>query len=1241
MRSLQDLRQKLSQQYNLAEADVIQQLAENCQLSPESRRNIEISAADLVTGIRSDAQPGLMEQFLAEYGLSTKEGVALMCLAEAYLRTPDALSLDALIRDKIGSGDWGSHAGSAGSFLVNASTWALMLTGRLFKEPKPGEQPLSDVMLQAVSRLGEPLTQKAIAQAMKILGKQFVLGRNIQEALATSRKSGNKNYRYSFDMLGEAARTEHDAEKYFHAYANAINEITRDATDAPLHERAGISVKLSALHPRYEQVQRQRVMRELVPRLLTLAKQACAANIGFTVDAEEADRLELSLDVIEAVLSNPDLAGWEGFGVVVQAYTKQASVVIQCLEQMARSLGRRITVRLVKGAYWDYEIKNSQVLGLHNYPVFTRKLLTDVSYLSCARQLLNASDTIYPQFATHNAHSACAIIEMAEPHQQFEFQRLHGMGEALHRLLKEKYNRPCRIYAPVGVHKDLLAYLVRRLLENGANSSFVHKLLDENAPVESLVEDPFSALKKLNPIANPRIPLPAGLYGDSRINSSGINLNLPLQQNTLAQQVEPFQQHQWKAQANIPGAEISSQGDPVYSPTHPQLKVGEATETDAKSIELALANATNVYESWTTTPVSQRAEIVDRIADLYQQNQAELIALATLEAGKTRLDGILEIREAIDFCRYYAAQARNTMTDGKTRGIGPIVCISPWNFPLAIFTGQITAALVSGNPVLAKPAEQTTLMAARAIELMYEAGVPEQVLQFVPGNGATVGAALTSSDQVKAVCFTGSIDTATLIDKSLSVHADQDYRLIAETGGLNTMIVDSTALLEQAVRDIVTSAFQSAGQRCSALRILCVQQEIEKPLLEMLEGAARELVIGDPWQVATDVGPVIDEEAKQVIVQHCDKMTEQGRLIFKVPLPDDLPDGHFVSPIAFRLNDLQELKQEIFGPVLHVYSYRAGELDKLVQQINASGFGLTMGIHSRIDTRVKRISSSARIGNIYVNRNQIGAVVGTQPFGGQGLSGTGPKAGGPQYLGAFCSGLVELEQQVNLPEHEIAGIEVADKVLLKKLKTNTDPAISLTLWDQVYFRQKALHPIILSLPKAYADIAAAASSEAQNLKHQEQELPGPTGERNLLSTHARGMVLCLGGGEQHPSALITQVFRALLTGNLVTINSDEDDEVATTLRSAFEQHGLLNRILWVDSKTINAALDTTPCSVVMYDGDAENTRQFRQILAARSGERIALLTSNCDSERLLVEKVVSTDTTASGGNASLLALDDK
>lgn len=1240
MMTLSELRQQISRHRFCDEADAIRRLTASAELDQAKLQCAVDHAAELVRSIRRDAQPGLMEQFLAEYELSTKEGVALMCLAEAYLRTPDATSLDALIRDKIGSGDWKSHLGTGGSFLVSASTWALMFTGSMFKERESDELPVSELMLETVARLGETLTQKAINQAMKILGKQFVLGRSIAEAIEQSEKESNRPYRYSFDMLGEAARTAQDADKYFEAYNHAISALAVRETSADVQSNPGISVKLSALHPRYEYVQRHRVMDQLVPRLQALAQRACAAGIGFAIDAEEADRLELSLDVVEAVLSKPELGGWDGFGVVVQTYLKQAPLVIKWLAALAAALNRRITVRLVKGAYWDFEIKQAQAMGMDNYPVYTRKVITDVSYLHCAQQLLDASDHIYPQFATHNAHTASAILELAKPHKAFEFQRLHGMGEALHRLLMEKHNVPCRIYAPVGVHKDLLAYLVRRLLENGSNNSFVHRLLDESSPVEQLTSDPVETMRSLSVIPNPRIPLPGDLFGAARANSRGINLNLPLHAGALDDMLKRYKSKQWQARPMIAGVKIKDEGRSVYSPSDSSVKIGEVVDTDERFVDTALERAQQSFTGWSGRDVEERAAILEKIADLYQENRAELIALTSLEAGKTRMDGILEIREAIDFCRYYAAEARAQSAAKRVQGIGPVVCISPWNFPLAIFTGQIAAALVCGNTVLAKPAEQTPLIAARAVELMYQAGVPEDVLQFLPGEGATVGRALTSDRVVRGVCFTGSTQTARLIDTALAVNADPDCRLIAETGGLNTMIVDSTALLEQAVRDILASAFQSAGQRCSALRILCIQEEIEQPLLEMLEGAAQELVIGDPWLESTDVGPVIDAEAQKVIIGHCERMTQKGRLLFRVELPPALSDGYFVPPSVFRLESLDELKQEIFGPVLHVIPFRATKLTELIDRINGSGFGLTMGVHSRVDTRVNRICRFARVGNIYVNRNQIGAVVGVQPFGGEGLSGTGPKAGGPHYLRRFYRSEEPLPDRPGEVNRALDDRLAPDDSIVKSLKAAGSPAISQQLWSEYGDRLSVLNAVIAHLPEPLAGYARAACQVDKDLSFRPILLQGVTGEKNQLSLHGRGVVLCLGGGAEPVRSFVVQAFRGLLTGNLIKISSATDESELRNLAAAFRKSELNSLLVGLTNGSQQIDLEDPDIRLAMYDGAEEVKAGYRRILAAREGVRVALVSSSAGSEMLTVERVVSTDTTASGGNASLLALGD-
>ena len=1215
-------------------------------LDPEARERISEAAVELVEALRQMSNPGIMEQFLTTYGLSTEEGVALMCLAEAYLRTPDAPTVDALIRDKIGSSNWRSHLGENDSFLVNASTWALMLTGQVLRDAGMDERELTGFMAQAVRRLGEPVVRVAIEQAMKILGRQFVLGASIADALKRAEGMEDKGYRYSYDMLGEAARTGADARRYFQSYSAAISAIADRAEHDDVIANPGISVKLSALHPRYEFVQRKSVLDELVPRISALAEHARSARVCLTIDAEEADRLELSADVIEAVLRNPDLAGWDGFGVVVQAYAKQAPAVLDWLYALAGELDRRITVRLVKGAYWDQEIKNAQVLGLGNYPVFTRKASTDVSYLRCAQQLIAQADRIYPQFATHNAHTTCAVLEMAGDFDGFEFQRLHGMGEAMHELLRKKSGRSCRIYAPVGVHKDLLAYLVRRLLENGANSSFVHQLLNESVPAADIVGDPVQAIAGLDEPASPRIALPPKLYGPSRRNSKGVNLNNPVMAGELDRAMTPFRHAQWFAAPTLGGEGRTPRT--ATSPVDRQDVVGEVVEADGALVEDALARAERAFPAWRDRPVEERAGILERVADLYEENMAELIAIASREAGKTRLDGILEVREAVDFCRYYAAEARRLLAPGGPGerggrvGLGPFVCISPWNFPLAIFTGQITAALAAGNAVLSKPAEQTPLIAARAVALMHEAGVPEDVLLLLPGDGATVGGALTSDPRVKGVCFTGSTETALLIDRALARHAAPDAPLIAETGGLNAMIVDSTALPEQAVRDIVASAFQSAGQRCSALRVLLVQEEIESSLLEMLEGAAHEVRIGQTWNPATDVGPVIDEEARATIVAHCEALDAKGRRLFQVPLPDEAARGIYVSPAAYRLEAIEELEREIFGPILHVCRFASHDLDDIVDRINASGYGLTLGIHSRVGERVDRICARARVGNIYVNRNQIGAVVGVQPFGGEGISGTGPKAGGPHYLQRFTRPSGPAGQQMAVPREADQRPGAAAGASDPDLQRWAGRArLAQLAWDVRSNRLEKLHAVARALPAKIGEAVKDALRLVAALGPPSVELKGPTGEQNLLLLHGRGIVLCLGDGNgaDHDAgtAMAVQAALAMALGNAVLLAEDSDKQAVEQIFAACRRVGIPRGLIFSAGGTAEMLALVPDVSAVAFCGDGEAVWRLRVILADRPGPRVALIEVLNDAGRFVTERVISVDTTASGGNATLLA----
>ncbi|KLN60621.1 integrase [Kiloniella spongiae] len=1005
--------------YRMDETQAVTDLVNALDLSSDALDRISARARDLVKEVRkSRVGQGGIDAFMHEFELSSKEGVVLMCLAEALLRVPDSETIDKLIRDKLSSADWEAHLGHSDSMFVNASTWALMLTGRVVNIKKEESNDFSGLFQRMVQKSGEPVIRKAVRQAMKILGRQFVMGRGIKEALDRAVDDEKKGYRYSYDMLGEGARTMPDADRYFEAYRTAIAEIGKAAAGRGAINSPGISIKLSAIHPRYEFTHRSRVMSEVVPRLKKLALDAKRYDIGLTVDAEEADRLEISLDVLEAVSGDPDLKGWNGLGLAVQAYQKRAPFVIDWLADMAHRHGRRLMVRLVKGAYWDTEIKLAQEEGQEGYPVYTRKVSTDVSYLSCARKMLADPEAFYPQFASHNAHTVASIMEMAGPEQDFEFQRLHGMGEALYDQVVGKAGKgyPVRIYAPVGSHEDLLAYLVRRLLENGANSSFVNRIQDEKLPIDEIIADPILKARNLFNIPHPQIPLPLHLFGTERLNSKGLDLSDAVQLSEIGKDVQKFANEGWHGAPIIGGIEQTGATHPVMSPSDRRNKVGEIAWASTEQAQNALARADRAWWGWDQTSATARGDCLDRMADLLEENTAEFIALCMREAGKTTADAIAEIREAVDFCRYYAVKCRQDFGDplvmpGPTgernelsmHGRGVFLCISPWNFPLAIFLGQVSAALAAGNAVIAKPAEQTGLVAVRAIKLFHQAGVPGDVLHLLPGDGPTVAGPLLADDRIKGVAFTGSTETAKLIQRALAAREGEIVPLIAETGGQNAMIVDSTALPEQIVRDVLASSFQSAGQRCSALRVLFLQEDVADKILTMLAGAMDELTVGDSSFLSTDVGPVIDEDALTMLNAHISHMKSQAKVIRELSLPSSTSNGAFVAPVTFEIEGLHQLKQEVFGPVLHVIRYKASELDSIIDQINNSGFGLTLGIHSRIDETVDYIARRVRVGNTYVNRNQIGAIVGVQPFGGMGLSGTGPKAGGPRYLHRFAT----------------------------------------------------------------------------------------------------------------------------------------------------------------------------------------------------------------------------------------------
>lgn len=1013
------LRQDITRNYAVDESAWLARLLEQIPAAGPEMAQLTEQARRLVTQVRKESDGGDgIDAFLQQYSLDTQEGIVLMCLAEALLRIPDSHTADELIKDKLSGADWAKHFRQSDSTLVNASTWGLMLTGRIVRMDKKLDGNPANVLSRMINRLGEPVVRSAMYGAMKIMGKQFVLGRTISEALKASRKSREQGYTHSYDMLGEAAMTAADAEKYRADYASAIAAVGAEKLNNPDVPRPSISIKLSALHPRYEEASRERVLTELYATVLGLLETARKHDVFITIDAEEMDRLELSLDLFEQLYRSHVNKGWGGLGLVVQAYSKRALPVLCWLTALAKEQGDEIPLRLVKGAYWDSEIKHSQQAGLDGYPVYTRKAGTDVAYLVCARYLLSdATDgAIYPQFATHNAHTVVAILNMAGE-RRFEFQRLHGMGEELYdAVLAENPDRCCRIYAPVGAHKDLLPYLVRRLLENGANTSFVHKLVDPDTPVDHLITHPVTSLRACQSLANDNIPLPRHIFAD-RNNSAGINLNIAASREPLFERLSELAGKQWQAAPLVAGKPVTGEKRPVLSPQNTGRQVGEVVFADKATVKQAVAHAEKAFKGWRDTPVDSRVQALEKLADLLESHSAEFISLCTREAGKLLQDGIDEVREAVDFCRYYANEGRKltgepTKLPGYTgelnllqaQGRGPFVCISPWNFPLAIFLGQVSAALVTGNTVLAKPAEQTSLIAHLAVTLAHQAGIPKDVLQLLPGDGALVGAALTEDPRIAGVCFTGSTDTARRINQTLASREGAIVPLIAETGGQNAMIVDSTALPEQVVRDVLRAAFQSAGQRCSALRVLYLQEDVAERVLDILKGAMQELSVADPALWSTDVGPVIDADAQKGLQAHLDAMKAAGhKIIAEAPINNVCASGFYIRPTAIEIGSISELSKEQFGPILHVVRFKAKDIDRIIDDINATGYGLTLGVHSRNESFAAHVAKRIEAGNVYINRDQIGAMVGVQPFGGRGLSGTGPKAGGPHYLTRFIT----------------------------------------------------------------------------------------------------------------------------------------------------------------------------------------------------------------------------------------------
>ena len=1199
------LRAAITAAYRRDEREAVQWLLQQVQGQQPWKDATQQLARKLVQQVREKrTRSSGVDALMHEFSLSSEEGVALMCLAEALLRIPDRQTADRLIADKISKGDWRKHLGESPSLFVNAATWGLLITGKLVSTSS--ESGLTQAITRLIGKGGEPLIRKGVDLAMRMLGNQFVTGQTIDEALENSRDNEKRGYRYSYDMLGEAALTMHDADAYYQSYESAIHAIGRASNGRGIKDGPGISVKLSALHPRYSRAQHARVMGELLPRLKQLLLLAKQYNIGLNIDAEEADRLELSLDMMEVLVADPDLAGFEGLGFVVQGYQKRCPFVIDYLVDLARRNGRRLMIRLVKGAYWDSEIKRAQVDGLEGYPVYTRKLHTDLSYLTCAQKLLAATDVIYPQFATHNAHTLAAIYHWARQHQidNYEFQCLHGMGETLYDQVvgADNLGKACRIYAPVGSHQTLLAYLVRRLLENGANSSFVNQIVDEAVPLDRLVADPIETVRAQGGVPHPAIALPQQLYGQERKNSAGIDLSNESRLQQLGQLFVSMAQRQWQAAPLIADDIVAQAAQLVRNPADHREVVGQVSEATVADVDTALTAATAYAPQWQSTPAAERAAMLERAADLLEENIAELMALAVREAGKSLPNAIAEVREAVDFLRYYAIASRH---DGNVLAWGPVVCISPWNFPLAIFIGEVSAALAAGNVVLAKPAEQTALIAHRAVQLLHEAGVPRAALQLLPGRGETVGAALTSDARVKGVIFTGSTEVAQLINRTLAQrkHDDGDgsgehgeVPLIAETGGQNALIVDSSALAEQVVQDVLSSAFDSAGQRCSALRILCLQEDIADRTLEMLKGAMAELRVGRPDRLSTDIGPVIDAEARQNLLAHIERMRKSARAVHQLPLGEDCQHGTFVPPTVIEIDDLGQLQREVFGPVLHVLRYRRDALAQLIDAINATGYGLTLGVHSRIDETIDFVARHAHVGNIYVNRNIVGAVVGVQPFGGEGKSGTGPKAGGPLYL-------KRLQRHAQLHE-ELTRAQPAD--------------VPNSLLDS-----------LLDWARTHGHERLAASGQRyhrDSLLQRSLLLPGPTGERNTLAFAPRGLVLCVAASV---GTLLNQLAAAFATGNTVVV----DEATAALLPAGLPApvRAAIRRASQLDAEPLQAALV-----------DSHQAAPWRVRLAAREGALVPLILCSEDGAiplwRLLAERALCVNTTAAGGNASLMTI---
>ncbi|TLU67173.1 bifunctional proline dehydrogenase/L-glutamate gamma-semialdehyde dehydrogenase PutA [Thalassotalea litorea] len=1254
------IRQQIRDLYRADENQVLADLLPIAEISPAAKSRAWERARQLVVEIRKDQiGKGGVDALLNEFALSTDEGVVLMCLAEALLRVPDKKTADSLIRDKLAEGDWSSHIGNSDSIFVNASSWGLLLTGKMVNYTDKKKKQQFGLLKKTIGRLGEPVIRKAVRYAMQVMGTQFVMGRQIDAAVERAKKTEAKGYTYSYDMLGEGARTMNDADRYFESYMNAIHAIGKAANGKGPQQSPGISIKLSAIHPRYEFTHQDRVLEELIPRLKQLALAAKSYDIGFTVDAEEADRLDISLDVIGAVFSDSDLDGWDGFGIAVQAYQKRALYVIEWVRQQTQNAKRQMMVRLVKGAYWDSEIKISQVEGYEDFPVFSRKPSTDVSYQACAKRLLSYRDSIYPQFATHNAYTVATILEMTDDVSGFEFQRLHGMGESLYDQVVSNDNVSCRVYAPVGEHADLLAYLVRRLLENGANSSFVNNIVDEDIPVESLLQDPVEQVQSWVNKYNPQIPQSLDMYGTERANSKGIDLTNVDQVSVMRENLNNWFNHATaNAESDVEGAE------PVVNPANHNEVIGYLRHLEPQQMTAAVDNAQAAFSSWSETPVDERANLLRKTADALEANRDELIALCIKEAGKIPVDGVSEVREAVDFCRYYAARAEEMLPSNELQSRGVVLCISPWNFPLAIFLGQVAAAVVTGNTVVAKPAEQTSLIALRTIELMKEVGMPDNVVVPIIARGSQVGAHVVPDERVQAVMFTGSTETGTWISQKLAERQGHQVPLIAETGGQNCMIVDSTALPEQVVDDVIASGFQSAGQRCSALRVLFLQEDIADKVITMIKGAMKELHVGDPAMLATDIGPVIDNKAFTALNNHVEYLKDKATLHYQCEVPDLGDTGnYFFAPRLYEIADLSVLTKEVFGPCVHVVRFKGKELDKVIDQVNGTGFGLTMGIHTRIEDKSEYLAKRSRAGNIYVNRNMIGAVVGVQPFGGRGLSGTGPKAGGPMYLTRLVKESVSGEN----PQKDTQNNVQALQAIASSTPGNNAPIDTImnraksdeTNWSmtEVQLRSSIVRQLLATLASnaivqaQEADLEQALQAARVQLNTFENtlskpiELPGPTGESNKLYLESRGTVLAVRDTNTSFEYWLVSVVSALVAGNTVVCAvTDEFLNEATAVESVLQKLGLVSGIFQVIGlNQLPEALAHPTLAGAICGPQSSLVAYLAEHLAARKGAILPVISPASYGvllHRLVTEKTVTIDTTAAGGNASLMTMED-